>query len=145
MIAWLNKRIIKYIYSKVHSREGFLALPLSFDMSCFIIYKNDHNLSEITRKCLSLLLKAVEENLSEDEKTSLENLRDVARLSVTSAATTGQATVLGGALAQLIGTMPSGTATDASQTEYLKLQSSTKSQDSSMKLVRFLPSISTLN
>ncbi|VDK73890.1 unnamed protein product [Litomosoides sigmodontis] len=78
--------------------------------------------------------KAVEENLSEDEKTSLENLRDVARLSATSVATTSQLTVLGGALAQLIGTAPTGT-TDASQTEFLKLQSSTKPQDSSTKLV----------
>uniref|UniRef100_A0A0R3RRJ7 Homeobox domain-containing protein n=1 Tax=Elaeophora elaphi TaxID=1147741 RepID=A0A0R3RRJ7_9BILA len=78
--------------------------------------------------------KAVEENLSEDEKTSLENLRDTSRLSSTSVATTSQAVTLGGTLAQLIGTASSGTASDISQTEFLKLQSSTKPQDPSMKL-----------
>ncbi|CAG9534787.1 unnamed protein product [Cercopithifilaria johnstoni] len=78
--------------------------------------------------------KAVEENLSEDEKTSLENLRDASRLSAMSIATTSQAAALGGALAQLIGTASSGAATDINQAEFLKLQSSTKSQDPSMKL-----------
>ncbi|KAL3998079.1 Homeobox domain family protein [Acanthocheilonema viteae] len=78
--------------------------------------------------------KAVEENLSEDEKTSLENLRDASRLGTTSGATTSQAVTLGGALAQLIGTASSGAAADINQTEFLKLQPSTKSQDPSMKL-----------
>uniref|UniRef100_A0A1I7VYL9 Homeobox domain-containing protein n=1 Tax=Loa loa TaxID=7209 RepID=A0A1I7VYL9_LOALO len=80
--------------------------------------------------------KAVEENLSEDEKTSLENLRDASRLSSTSVAATSQTATLGGALAQLIGTASSGTAIDISQTEFLKLQAqaSIKPQDPSMKL-----------
>ncbi|KAM3721582.1 Zinc finger homeobox protein [Dirofilaria immitis] len=78
--------------------------------------------------------KAVEENLSEDEKTNLENLRDVSRLNSTSIGTTNQAVTLGGALAQLIGTVSSGTATDISQTEFLKLQVPVKLQDPSMKL-----------
>ncbi|VIO96827.1 Uncharacterized protein BM_BM7351 [Brugia malayi] len=87
----------------------------------------------ITLECLSLLLQAVEENLSEDEKTNLENLRE-ARLSTTSVATTSHATTLGGALAQLIGTTSSATAVDSSQTEFLKIQAPTKPQDPSMKL-----------
>ncbi|VDK73384.1 unnamed protein product [Onchocerca ochengi] len=78
--------------------------------------------------------KAVEENLSEDEKTSLENLRDASRLSSTSIVTTSQTATLGGALAQLIGAVSSGTATDINQTEFLKLQSPIKPQDPSMKL-----------
>lgn len=86
---------------------------------------------------MKFLLQAVEENLSEDEKTSLENLRDASRLNTTSVATNSQATTLGGALAQLIGTTSSGTNTDINQSEFLKLQPLAKSQDPSMKLVRF--------
>uniref|UniRef100_A0A915Q0U0 Uncharacterized protein n=1 Tax=Setaria digitata TaxID=48799 RepID=A0A915Q0U0_9BILA len=78
--------------------------------------------------------KAVEENLSEDEKTTLENLRDTSGLNSASVATTSQA-ALSGALAQLIGTTSSsGIGSDINQTDFLKLQASVKSQDSSMKL-----------
>ncbi|VDM98638.1 unnamed protein product [Thelazia callipaeda] len=79
--------------------------------------------------------KAVEENLSEDEKSNLElDLRDTSCMTSVPIASTSQTNTLGGALAQLIGAASCGTGSDINQTDFLKLISSTKPQDPSLKL-----------